>query len=489
MFAVAEPFHAVQALLTLLLSVSAFTAVVVDASPAYLLAQRRGGKFTYEAKSDPVVDIDRLLPNASCSFLYAFTEDMNIFIKNLISSSVMANFGTAAEEHGFDRCNFLSLSQNDWNTTYTLSGCFKTLLHAGIAGDCVADNPLCCVQYWRYPASLPDRLPSDQIDPRLIFWDGTKAVNGFYTNFSDKYRAQYRSCSSFRPWPECSCIYGANSTLAVDANGEWRYTRRYMPFLTYVEHRVDTPTGKAAAQLALLDTTSAPAWAAVHKFGDIPVLVPIVVSAGLLVILFISLLLMYLCGYKPALKEEAELCAKIEDVQARTARAEEKLAAKRRRNQRSASSLARTPQGSVVASSTVTLSPVTQRCASSHSISPKSAQLHVLSAEPHQQQQHHACAAAALSSQGIQSQPQTRGSFIAARSRTDAVHRRPSFRPDSTCSRKSSPVTTAASMINNPPANSILKRASSTGSMKSAASRQSPQSFQNPLIGRQTFGV
>ncbi|CAC9468617.1 hypothetical protein conserved [Leishmania donovani] len=488
MFVVAAPLRAVQALLlTLLLCAPAFTAVVVDASPAYLLAQRRGQRFAYEAKSDPVIDIDRLLPNASCSFLYAFTEDMNIFIKNLISSSVMANFGTGAEEHGFDHCNLLSLPQNDWNTTYTLSGCFKTLLHAGIAGDCVADNPLCCVQYWRYPTSLPDRLPSDQIDPRLVFWDGTKAVNGFYTNFSDKYRAQYWNCSSFRPWPECSCTYGANSTLAVDANGEWRYTRRYMPFLTYVEHRVDSPTGKAAAQLTLLDTTSTPAWAAVHQLGDIPLLVPIVVSAGLVVVLLISLLLMYLCGYKPALKEEKELCAKIEDVQARTAKAEEKLAAKRRRNQRSASSLARTPRGSFVASSAAALSPVNQRCSSSHSISPKSAQLHVLSAEPHQQQ--HACAAASLPSQGTQSQLQTRGTLMAAHNRRDAVHRRPSSRADSTCSRKSSPVTTAASTVNDPLANSILKRASSTGSMKSAASRQSPQSFQNPLIGRQTFGV
>ncbi|CAG9571240.1 hypothetical protein LMJF_14_0560 [Leishmania major strain Friedlin] len=461
MFAVAAPLPAVQALLlTLLLCASAFTSVVVDASPAYLLAQRRGQRFAYEAKSDPVIDVDGLLPNASCSFLYAFTEDMNIFIKNLISSSVMANFGTGAEEHGFDHCNLLSLPQNDWNTTYTLSGCFKTLLHAGIAGDCVADNPLCCVQYWRYPTSLPDRLPSDQIDPRLIFWDGTKAVNGFYTNFSDKYRAHYWNCSSFRPWPECSCTYGANSTLAVDANGEWRYTRRYMPFLTYVEHRVDSPTGKAAAQLTLLDTTSTPAWAAVHQFGDIPLPVPIVVLAGLVVVLFISLLLMYLCGYKPAVKEEKELCAKIEDVQARTAKAEEKLAAKRRRN---------------------------QRRSSSHSISPESAQLHVLSPKPHQQQ--HAYAAASLQSQGTQSQLQTRGSFMAVRNRTDAVHQRTSSRADSTCSRKSSPVTSAVSTVNDPPANSILKRAPSTGSMKSAASRQSPQSFQNPLIGRQTFGV
>ncbi|GET87081.1 hypothetical protein, unknown function [Leishmania tarentolae] len=384
--AMSGPFRSVQALLSLLVCLSTLTAVVVvvDASPAYLLAQRRGQRFTYEAKNDGVVDMDSLLPNASCSFLYAFTEEMNGFIKDLVNSPVMMSFGTGAEEHGFDNCNMLSSADAGWSTSYILSGCFKALLHAGIAGDCLAENPFCCIQYWRYPASLPDRLPSDQIDPRLIFWDGTKAVNGFYTNFSDKYRALYQNCSFFRPWPECSCVYGANSTLAVDANGEWRYTRRYMPFLTYIEHRVDTPADTESGELAQLVSTSAPTWAAVHKFGDIPVLVPVVVAACFVVIFFIFVLLMYLCGYKPALKEEEELRAKIKDMQARTAEVEKKLAAKRRHNQRT---------------------------------------------------------------------------------------------------------TTVASAVNDPPANSIGTRASSTNSMKSAASGRSPQSFQNPPIGRQTFGV
>ncbi|KAG5483730.1 hypothetical protein LSCM4_04882 [Leishmania orientalis] len=488
MLAVVAPFRVMQALhLILLLCMLMTNVVVVSASPAYLLAQRRGRKFTYEATSDPAIGIDHLLPNASSSFLYAFTEDMNTFIKSLFARSVMESFGNGAEMHGFGNCRLLSVPQYDWNTTYALSGCFKTLLHAGIAGDCVADNPFCCIQYWRYPPSLPDRLPSGQIDPRLIFWDGTKAVNGFYTNFSDQYRAQYPNCSSFRPWPECSCTYGANSTLAVDANGEWRYTRRYMPFLTYIEHRVDNPTGNEVVQLTLLEATAAGAYAAVHKFGDIPLVAPMLLSANLIVILFTALLLMYLCGYKPALKKEEDLRTKIEDLQARTAEAEAKLAAKRRRNSRSSNLPAQTPRESFVASPKTTPSPVNHNGMPSRNASFKSVQSHLLPVEPHQVPRAHSVAS--LTRPGIQSQQQLRGSFMAARTRMDTEHQRPSSVANSACSRMGSPASASAPPLTAPPASAIVKRSSSTGSIHSSRVRQSPQGFHNPLIGRQTFGT
>ncbi|KAG5483312.1 hypothetical protein LSCM1_04855 [Leishmania martiniquensis] len=487
MHAIVAPSCLTQALhLLLLLCMLAPGMVVVDASPAYLLAHRRGGAFTYEAKSDPVIGIDHLLPNASCSFLYAFTEDMNLFIKSLFSSSVMESFGNGAEVHSFGDCRLLSVPQNDWNTTYALSGCFKTLLHAGIAGDCVAENPFCCVQYWRYPPSLPDRLPSDQIDPRLIFWDGTKAVNGFYTNFSDEYRSQYKSCAHFRPWPQCACTYVANSTLAVDANGEWRYTRRYMPFLTYIEHRVDNPTGSEAVQLTLLEAAAASAWAAAHKFGKIPLVAPIILSAGLVVVLFILLLLMYLCGYKPALKKEEALRTKIEDLQAQTAAAEAKLAAKRRPHPRSSTSFAQMSQESFVASPKTTPSPLKHNWMPSHNASFKSVQPHVLPLDPQQEPCVHPVAS--VTNPGILSPQQLRGSFTAVRSRVDTEHQHPSSMAISASSRMGSPVSASASAFNAIQASSIVKRSPSTASMRSSTMRQSPQGFQNPLIGRQTFG-
>ncbi|KAG5509391.1 hypothetical protein JKF63_06701 [Porcisia hertigi] len=460
-------------LLTVLLCVSTCTTVVmVDASPAYLLAQRRGRHFTYEAKRSPATEAQELLPNELTSFLYAFTEDMNVFIKNLFAVSVMNNYGDGTEVQGFDKCKLPSPPEDGRKHIYTTLGCFKTLLHTGIASDCVAVNPFCCVQYWRYPASLPDRLPSDQIDHRLIFWDGTKAVNGFYTNFSDKYRARHLQCSTFQTCPELSGIDKVDSVLSVDANGEWRYTCRQMPLIAYLEHRVDNPTSDAEEQFKLLHSAATPAWAAAHPFRHVPLVAVGVELLVLVLALLLCLLLLYHCRHKQDLREEEALRTKIGDLLLRTEETEAKIAAHRRGSARSVSPSGQTRRSSFVHLPKATPSPVNENTTTT--ISPR----RTISSNSPEPSQFPARSA----------QLPSRGSFVSARSKISPGRRRPSL------AKSASPGMHTPSPSPSPAPDEeqvdLVRRSPSKVSVTAETtqrSRRPTQTFENPLIGRQSF--
>ena len=500
-----------RTLLTVLVFFLCFTA---HASPLFLLKQRAGQKFIYEAIQKSDVDYSCMLENEFYSYLYVFTEAMNTMLKDLFRNGTMQSI-SFSEPSTFDSCPMNYLSFTPFGQ-FKNAGCLKTLLHAGIAGDCAAKNPLCCVLYWRYPPSLSRNLSLRDIDPRLIFWDGTQAVNGFFTNFSVSYLNDYKNCNTWPVYPRNS-REDAGAALAVDSTGKWGFTRSIAPFISFVERRIDAPTAAQTTQFAALGAAGKGVWKKQRRFGNIPIVAPIVVCAALLAVCLVLLLLFHQCTEPPAQKEQAELLASIEALEASTAVQEAEISRRRTRSERRSPSQQlpsgrQTPSGSFAKAPKSSPSPV-DLYGSLATSGQRFSQLQLMGMTPSPSVQQDPARAlstplrspsnlsgsTALTRKNSLSElqsPRVQAMSSDRRASITADHRRPKKQdsPSPQQQQQALPrVSSSLSRVNSfgggqsshPPS----RTSSARGRMNSMplSGPRSPESFQNPLIGRQSF--
>lgn len=500
-----------RTLLTVLVFFLCFTA---HASPLFLLKQRAGQKFIYEVIQKSDVDYSCMLENEFYSYLYVFTEAMNTMLKDLFRNGTMQSI-SFSEPSTFDSCPMNYLSFTPFGQ-FKNAGCLKTLLHAGIAGDCAAKNPLCCVLYWRYPPSLSRNLSLRDIDPRLIFWDGTQAVNGFFTNFSVSYLNDYKNCNTWPVYPRNS-REDAGAALAVDSTGKWGFTRSIAPFISFVERRIDAPTAAQTTQFAALGAAGKGVWEKQRRFGNIPIVAPIVVCAALLAVCLVLLLLFHQCTEPPAQKEQAELLASIEALEASTAVQEAEISRRRTRSERRSPSQQlpsgrQTPSGSFAKAPKSSPSPV-DLYGSLATSGQRFSQLQLMGMTPSPSVQQDPARAlstplrspsnlsgsTALTRKNSLSElqsPRVQAMSSDRRASITADHRRPKKQdsPSPQQQQQALPrVSSSLSRVNSfgggqsshPPS----RTSSARGRMNSMplSGPRSPESFQNPLIGRQSF--
>jgi hypothetical protein len=502
------PLQTFVVALLVVMSTGILAARLVDASPAYLMRQREGQQLIYEARRNLLDGYEAMLDgDATYNYPYAFTEGMNLMVKDLLSHEILQVLGYGVPSR-FDECRFL-ITSGLYAAMYSASGCFKSLLHAGIAGDCKATNPLCCVLYWRYPASLSDRLPVSQIDPQLIFWDGTKTVNGFFTNFSNDYLANYTDCAAMPTWPPNSNNTVADgAALSVDANGEWRFTRYRQPCLSFVEHHIRTPNSTQLAEFNLLNAAGTPHWKSAHQFGNVTIVAPIVVCVALLVGCLVMLLLFYFCTEPQTQKAQAELQELIESLETSTAELEAEIS-----RRRASQSARQAPNGSFAKVAKQSLSPVELYGSSTPSHAYPSqpnlmGQRGPFTATPPRQEPARAFSSpsrlpsnlmspAVLSRQGSQSQLQPHPASSGRRASITQDHRRSAQKQESSppapqqqsLQRTGSILSRSSSFARGVPSCPLSRASSGCGRSSSVppSVQQPSQTFQNPLIGRQSF--
>ncbi|KPA77224.1 hypothetical protein ABB37_07131 [Leptomonas pyrrhocoris] len=474
------------------------------------MKQRAGQQFTYEARRNVQSEYEAMLDDASYNYPYVFTEDMSRMLQDLFNHSTLQTLGGGVTSI-FEECTYNA--GGDPNVAiYSGAGCVKSLLHAGIAADCVAPNPLCCVLYWRYPPSLADRLPVLELDPQLIFWDGARPVNGFYTNFSAKYLQNNSNCTAWPAWPTGGSSPVDGAALAVDATGEWRFTRRRQPALSFVEHRITTPTAEQSTNFDRLSAAGTTAWEKVHQFGDIPAAGPIVACVCLLVLCLVLLLVFYCCTEPQARRAQSELREKIDALASTTADQEAEICRRRTRSERKTPQSERqTPSscGSFSKPAKQSLSPVpVGRSSSTPSRWPSQAQLMdqrngsgvrgVLpspSASPRQAlartpsrpppSRVNSASPGVLSRQGSHFEsPQRNVAGPSRRASITSDHRRKSKNQDRP---QQLPQADSSLSRNGSSTAGVPARAASRHSSVASPSQRPVQTFQNPLIGRQSF--
>ncbi|KPI84619.1 hypothetical protein ABL78_6324 [Leptomonas seymouri] len=430
-------------------------APTVDASPMYLMKQRAGQQFIYEIHHG-------MLQDSFYNYPYVLNEGMNIMLKRLSKNSALQTLSSVGS-NTVNSCLYEGAGGTG------AAGCVKMPLHTGIAGDCVATNPLCCVLYWRFPASLPDRLHLRDIDPRLIFWDGTRTVNGFYTNFSMEYLVDSSNCSV---WPEKGSTASEGAVLSVDSDGGWRFTSSLQTLLSVVEHRITSPTREQLSVFSALRAAGEAELLKGQQFGDVNIAAPVSLCVVFLIGCLVLLLLFYCCTVPQARRQQAELQTTIEILEASTAKKESEICRRRTRSDpRVSKSERHTPasSGSLTRASKVGTNPNTsQRSFSAPSRSPSDL-----------------TTASVLNRQGHPPQPSLQGATSSGR----AAGVNPDYRHQLGQRAASQQIQRVSSNLShgNGIKEKALTRPATHGSFTPSPARRSPQSFQNPLLGRQSF--
>lgn len=147
-----------------------------------------------------------------------WTKEMNDFAANMLQKYAT---GLDSKVLSWDACSADWPYPSPANAQNYAKSCVKAYLRVSTVAECRTVSPLCCPTYWLTPETTPLMKFAD-VPPELFFWDGAKAMNGYYVNFTPKYIEEHGKDCWRLPLP--GKVTDGVVLLAMDTQGEWRYT-------------------------------------------------------------------------------------------------------------------------------------------------------------------------------------------------------------------------------------------------------------------------